>query len=117
MKSVTIASRTLVNTTGTSNKVYTIRIESVGSQFQIKADYGRIGSDLQTETKTAPSVAERAQKIANALLSSKLSGGYREVNQREYASLVKSAVAAKNSASVTVKAPKAALTTQSAIAA
>jgi len=67
-------------TEGSSNKEYHIQLESSGEGFVVNFQYGAIGQALKAGTKTpTPLPLEKAEKVFNSLLNSKLAKQYRPV--------------------------------------
>ena len=67
----------LINTTGKSNKEYNVSIEPLDGGYVVNFAYGAIGKALKAGTKTASPVdLDKAEKVAEKLLKSKMSKGY-----------------------------------------
>lgn len=82
-------SQTLYFQSGSSDKVYQASIEAVPDGYLVSFAYGRRGSTLTTGCKTpAPVSLEKAEKVFQSLINSKLKKGYQE---GEAGSLVRSA--------------------------
>jgi bifunctional non-homologous end joining protein LigD len=64
---------------GVSNKEYHLQLEKSGDGYVVNFQYGRVGSSLQSGTKTPKPVSlEAAEKIYNSLYKEKTGKGYSE---------------------------------------
>lgn len=70
---------------GSSDKVYHIQIVDLGdSSYKVNFQYGRRGSTLKQESKTATGVAlEEAQKIYGKIIKEKMAKGYQPATSSE----------------------------------
>jgi bifunctional non-homologous end joining protein LigD len=75
------ASTSLYYQEGSSDKVYHVQIEDIGNGYVVNFQYGRRGSSLQSGTKTAIPVSERAASVIyDKLVKEKLAKGYKGGN-------------------------------------
>lgn len=61
---------------GGSDKVYHLKLESVGDLWSVEAQWGRRGSALQSDTKVSSSTYEEAKRAYDRILREKTGKGY-----------------------------------------
>jgi bifunctional non-homologous end joining protein LigD len=87
---------------GTSNKTYQVQIEPTDDgQFEVKFQYGRTGSTLQTGSKTAKPVSlAEAEKIFTGLITEKTGKGYKLAGIMQAAKSYQTKAAAKTASGI-----------------
>jgi bifunctional non-homologous end joining protein LigD len=61
---------------GSSDKVYHLQLESVEGQWSVKAQWGRRGAALQSDTKVSSAAYEEGKRVYDRIIREKTGKGY-----------------------------------------